>query len=131
MDKSNILQAFNTHFFEFVDDVQNVFPNDPDITLTKTALSAIRKINPRLIIKMWYECIVLKYNTEIEKEDISFFINKDYSSDLSVMEGDMSKSIASKIDVLREPIRNMGKENQEKSMKYIVNLSKLSKLYNI
>lgn len=129
MDKSTILQAFNNHFFEFVDDVQSVFPDDTDIMAAKTALVTMRKMNPRLIAKIWYEYIVLKYDDQIQNGDISFFLNKDYSEDLTDM-GSSSNTIISKINILREPIKNMGQENQDKSMKYIKNLNKLAKLYN-
>lgn len=129
MDKSTILQAFNNHFFEFVDDVQSVFPEDTDIMAAKTALVAMRKMNPRLIPKIWYEYVVLKYDENIQKGDITFFLNKDYSEDLVDM-GSSANTIVSKINILREPIRNMGAENQDKSMKYIRNLNKLAKLYN-
>lgn len=129
MDKSTILQAFNNHFFEFVDDVQSVFPDDTDIMAAKTALAAMRKMNPRLITKIWYESVVLKYDEQIQNGDISFFLNKDYSEDLTDM-GSSSNAIISKINILREPIKNMGQENQDKSMKYIKNLNKLAKLYN-
>ena len=37
--------------------------------------------------------------------------------------------ILNKINALKQPIRDMGIENQEKTMKYIQNLSKLCKLY--
>jgi hypothetical protein len=130
MNKSEILQAFNNHFFEFVEDIQNVFPNDADIMVTKIALTAVRKVNPKMIIKMWYEYIANKYNDKIENEDLSFFIDKDYSHDLNGLDSSSANNIMSKINVLREPIRNMGEENQQKSMKYIKNLSKLSKIYN-
>jgi len=130
MDKSNLLQAFNSHFVEFIDDIQSVFPNDADVMLAKTALSAIRKVNPKLIIKIWCEYIANKYETQIENGDLSFFIDKDYKDDLIYLSSSTSDTIISKINVLREPIRNMGEENQAKSMKYIINLSKLSKLYN-
>lgn len=129
MDKSNLLQAFNTHFFEFVEDIQSVFPKDADVMLAKTALATIRKVNPKLIIKIWYEYIATKYENQIEQGDLSFFIDKDYQDDLVYLSSSTSDTIISKINVLRDPIRNMGKENQEKSMKYIVNLSKLSKVY--
>ena len=128
MDKSAILKTFNDHFLDFLEDIQNVFPNDPDIVASKTALIGIRKANPRLIIKIWSEHIVKIYKENILKGDISFFINKDYSNDLTEM--DASSTIIKKINVLREPIRNMGAENQEKCMKYIQNLTKLSELYN-
>ena len=129
MDKSTILQAFNNHFFEFVDDVQSVFPEDTDIMAAKTALATMRKMNPRLIAKIWYEYVVSKYDDQIQNGDISFFLNKDYSEDLTDM-GSTSNTIISKINILREPIKNMGQENQDKSMKYIKNLNKLAKLYN-
>ena len=40
-----------------------------------------------------------------------------------------SYDIINNIDKLREPVRNMSKENQEKSLRYIKNLCILSKLY--
>jgi hypothetical protein len=129
MDKSTILQAFNNHFFEFVDDIQNVFPENTDISASKLALSAMRRMNPRLIIKIWHDYVVLKYDDNIQNGDISFFLNKDYSEDLAGL-GSYSNTIISKINVLREPIKNMGAENQDKSMKYIKNLNKMAKLYN-
>jgi tRNA A37 threonylcarbamoyladenosine dehydratase len=128
MDKSNILKAFNDHFVDFLNDIQSVFPNDSDIQASKTTLLAIKKINPRLIIKIWNEHIVKKYKNQILNGDLSFFIDKDYSDDLNDM--DDASNIANKINKLREPIKNMGKENQDKCMKYIQNLTKLSELYN-
>jgi tRNA A37 threonylcarbamoyladenosine dehydratase len=128
MDKSNILKAFNDHFVDFLNDIQSVFPNDSDIQASKTTLLAIKKINPRLIIKIWNEHIVKKYKNQILNADLSFFIDKDYSDDLNDM--DDASNIANKINKLREPIKNMGKENQDKCMKYIQNLTKLSELYN-
>ena len=128
MDKSNILKTFNDHFVDFLNDIQSVFPNDSDIQASKTTLITIKKMNPRLIIKIWNEHIVKKYKNQILNGDISFFIDKDYSDDLNEM--DDASSIANKINKLREPIKNMGKENQDKCMKYIQNLTKLSELYN-
>jgi hypothetical protein len=128
MDKSNILKVFNDHFVDFLNDIQSVFPNDSDIQASKTTLLAIKKMNPRLIIKIWNEHIVKKYKNQILNADLSFFIDKDYSDDLNDM--DDASNIANKINKLREPIKNMGKENQDKCMKYIQNLTKLSELYN-
>lgn len=128
MDNSTILKGFNDHFIEFLEDVQNVFPDNADILTAKNALLALRKANPVLIIKVWKDYIVLKYNDRIMSDDISFFIDKDYVEDVSDMGS--SATIVKKINILREPVRNMGKENQDKVMKYLKNLTKLSKLYN-
>ena len=123
---SNILAAFNDHFLEFLNDVQNVFPEDPDILAAKNALTMIRKANPKMIVKIWKKFIADKYRAQIEANDISFFLSKDYSSDVSTASG--SVKIMESIDRLREPVKNMGVENQAKVMKYIQNLTKLSEL---
>ena len=49
---ANILTAFNDHFVEFVNDVQSVFPEDTDILTAKNSLLAIRKANPKMIVKI-------------------------------------------------------------------------------
>ena len=123
---SNILTAFNDHFIDFVNDVQTVFPDDADILATKNALMAIRKANPKMIVKIWNAFIVSKYKAEIEAGNINFFINKDYSQDISSASN--SDKIMESIDRLRTPVKNMGPENQAKVMKYIQNLTKLAQL---
>jgi hypothetical protein len=130
MDSSSILKAFNNHFEEFVNDVHSVFPEDPEILSCKNVVLSIRKANPTMIIKIWKVYITDKYDSQISSGDISFFLNKDYNDDLSYMDEQNTVNILNKINVLREPIRNMGPENQAKSMKYIQNLTKLSKMYN-
>jgi len=123
---NNILTAFNDHFLEFVNDIQSVFPEDTDILSAKNALIAIRKANPKMIVKIWKTFIADKYKTEIEGGDISFFADKDYSTDVSVSQ--YSDKIMESINRLRTPIKNMSPENQAKTMRYIQNLTKLSEL---
>jgi hypothetical protein len=123
---SNILTAFNDHFLDFINDVQSVFPEDSDVLTAKNALTAIRKANPKMIVKIWKVFIADKYKSEIAAGDITFFADKDYSSDVSVSQN--SDKIMESIDRLRAPIKNMSPENQAKTMKYIQNLTKLSDL---
>jgi hypothetical protein len=123
---SNILTAFNDHFIEFVNDVQSVFPEDADILTTKNALMAIRKANPKMIVKIWRAFIAEKYRDQIQAGDIAFFIDKDYGSDVSTAQN--SDKIMESINRLRDPVRNMGTDNQAKVMKYIQNLTKLSEM---
>ena len=123
---SNILVAFNDHFVDFVNDIQSVFPEDGDILTAKNALMLVRKANPKMIVKIWNAYIVSKYKKEIEAGNLEFFINKDYSGDVSAAEN--SDNIMESINRLREPIKNMGPDNQRKVMKYIQNLTKLAEL---
>jgi hypothetical protein len=123
---NNILTAFNDHFFDFLNDVHNVFPEDVDILTAKNALLTVRKANPKMIVKIWNTFIVGKYKKEIELGNIDFFVNKDYSSDVATAEN--SDKIMESINRFREPIKNMGAENQAKVMKYIQNLTKIAEL---
>ena len=123
---SNILTAFNDHFAEFVDDIQSVFPEDPDILTAKNALTAIRKANPKMIVKIWNTYIVGKYKDQIDAGNLDFFMNKDYSSDVAAAQN--SDKIMESINRLREPIKNMTPDDQAKTMKYIQNLTKLASL---
>ena len=122
---SNILGAFNDHFVEFISDIQLVFPDDVDLLTAKNSLIMIRKANPKMIIKIWKSHIVDKYAKQIGDGDLTFFMDKDYSNDISgnekIMEG---------INRLREPVKNMSKENQDKTLKYIQNLTKLCNIYH-
>jgi len=125
---ATLLTAFNDHFMEFVGDIINVFPDDADLASAKNSFILIRKANPKMIIKIWQKFVVEKYSDIIDMDDISFFINKDYSADLSNAEN--SDKIMEAINRLRKPVQMMTHEDQKKVMKYIQNLKKLSVLYN-
>ena len=126
-DKSLLLNAFNTQLFEFIEDIELVFNEDNSVKRAKAGLVMIKKINPTLTIRIWYNYICSKYESEINNDNIDFFLDKDYKKDLVYM--NQSDDIISSIDKLREPIKNMSKENQEKSFRYIKNLCILSKIY--
>lgn len=124
-DRSIVMKAFLNQFTEFVDDVQSVFPDNVDIDSAKTALMLMKKTNPRMLMNAWVTYIVGPYTEKIEKGDIGFFLDKDYTQDLEYM----GNAVMQKVDALRGPVREMGAENQAKSMKYIQNLTKLAKLH--
>ena len=126
-DKSLLLNAFNTQLFEFIEDIELVFNEDNSVKRAKAGLVMIKKINPTLTIRIWYNYICSKYESEINNDNIDFFLDKDYKKDLIYM--NQSDDIISSIDKLRDPIKNMSKENQEKSFRYIKNLCILSKIY--
>ena len=127
MDKQTILKAFNNHFMEFVEDVLRVFPDDTDVIAAKNGLISIKKTNPKLVPMIWSQHVGGPYSTQISNGDIAFFISKDYTDDVDM--GAHSQAIVAKIDLLRQPVREMGIENQRKVMKYIQNLTKLADVY--
>lgn len=126
--KSLYLTSFNNHFFEFLDDIISIFPDDADLLSAKNAALLFRKANPRIIIQIWNNYVVGKYQDIIDQGNLDFFINKDYSNDLSNY--DNCEKIVDVINRLREPVKKMESEDQKKAMKYIQNLTKLSTLYS-
>jgi len=129
LNKANILTIFNTHFIEFIEDIISIFPSNIDLVTVKNFFLLIRKTNPRLLITVFYTHVVLKYQTYINNGSIDYFIEKDYTEDLS--QNNNSDKIISAINRLREPIKLMDEKNKLNTIKYLQNLCKLSSSYNI
>ena len=126
-DKTTYSRAFNTHFFEFIDDIISIFPENTDIKTAKVSFETIKRANPTILIKIWFTHVYTQYKETIDAGDISYFINKDYKDDLSTLGN--SGELLNIIDKLREPLRSMSATSLEHSTKYIQNLCKLSTLY--
>jgi len=120
--------AFNEHFLEFITYIHSLFPLDHELLVAKNSLIAIKKMNPKMIPKIWNTFVVGKYTNEISRGDLDFFINKDYSADL--LNSQNSEKIIQAIDRFREPVKTMGPIDKNKTIKYIQTLTKLSVLCN-
>ena len=127
MATPNFQTLFNDHFMEFVSAIQTVFPEDVDILTAKNGLIAIRKANPKLLIKIWDTYIIRPYKSQIEEGNIDFFLLKDYSEDLS--KAGNSTQIMESINRLRGPVQQMNAEERKNVVKYLQNLSKLAALH--
>tara|TARA_B100000902_G_scaffold398419_1_gene465098 strand:- start:8221 stop:8616 length:396 start_codon:yes stop_codon:yes gene_type:complete len=125
--KSDINKAFNKLFFDFLDDIVSIYPDNKDISSARTSFASFKQMNPTIIIKSWFKFVYTPYREVINAGDISFFFNKDYSADLQDTPG--SKEIMRVIDEIRGPIQSMDETNKKHSSDYILKLSKLSELY--
>ena len=127
-DKTTYLRGFNSHFFDFMNDILSIYPDSEEIKYAITAFETIKKANPTILIKSWFSKVYSPYQDVIEQGDITFFFEKDYSNDLSTTSG--SNDILKMIDNIRTPIKNMNEDNKQHCTKYILNLSRLSTLYS-
>jgi hypothetical protein len=123
----SLVSGFNSHLVDFFEDIQSIFPDNVDILTGKNSILAFKKVNPALIIRIWATYIASVYAEQIEKDDLSFFIGKDYKEDLIYTSN--AENIMAIINRIREPISRMNPQDQVKTMKYIKNLSKLSMMY--
>lgn len=127
-DKSVILKTFNTQVIAFIDDVIKILP-DKEIIKSKQVLESIKFAKPSLIIQIWFSFIEKPYHEDIEKGDPSFFLEKDYTQDLSQMPN--AEKIMNVINTsLREPLSKMDDVNKNHCCNYIKVLSRLSKAYD-
>lgn len=127
-DRSKYSKAFNTHFFQFLDDVLTIYPENEEIASGRRSFDLIKRANPTAIIKVWYTHIYLPYHSIIESGNLDYFFDKDYGEDLSTTAN--AKEIIGMIDRIRGPIKSMDETNKNHSIKYIQNLTKLSVMYN-
>jgi hypothetical protein len=127
MDKSSILKAFNTLFFDFIDDIIGIFPENQDIRVSKDFFTNVKRANPTALLKAWSTYVYIPYAEIINSGNIDFFFEKNYEDDLTILSN--AKDIMKAIDTIREPVRNMSEVNKSHSMKYIQKLSTLSTMY--
>ena len=128
MNKSQVVDAFNKHFIEFIIDIERVFPNDTDIMSTRKTINKALTLMPKALIKMFNDNIVKLYSKQIDEGDISFFIDNDYRKTHGYKEHEQVWAL-DKIESLRQPVKNMNVEEQQKVLKYLQNLKKLTELY--
>jgi hypothetical protein len=127
-DKSSINKAFNTLLFSFVDDIITIFPEQEDIATAKTSMMSFKQMNPSILIKSWYKMVYMPYANVIDAGDVSFFFDKDYSTDLQNVPN--GKELMKMIDKVRGPIRSMDETNRGHCAEYVLKLSKLSEMYS-
>jgi len=78
-----------------------------------------------MIITTWKTQVADKYEERILAGDIVYFLNIYYTQELP----GYNLTIDQAIQDLRKAIQSMSEENKSKSIQYIQNLCKLSKLY--
>ena len=129
MNKNQVIETFNKHFMEFIMDIERVFPDDTDIMSMRKSLNKTLILMPKVLIRMFNDSFVQLYSNEIDNGDLTFFIENDYRTKHGYGPND-DVMVLDKIDILREPVRNMNESEKTNVIQYLKNLKKLSDLYN-
>ena len=128
MEKSAIMKAFNKHFFDFIDDIITIFPENVEVIAARDSIELLKRANPHVIVKAWYSFVFSKYSEYFYRGDLEYFLNKDYKDDLVDVQN--SNKVLEVIGVIRDHLKNMGDVNREKTLKYLINLCKLCAIYH-
>ena len=74
------LGAFNNQLIRFFEDLVETYPEEKEIKFGLEALQGAKKINPKLILDLFYEHVYLHAHEAIEQEDdervVTFAKNK-------------------------------------------------------
>jgi hypothetical protein len=126
IDRSTLIRAFNDHLFEFLDDILKLLPGNRSMMTAIRSFQTVVTFNKTVIIKCWHKYVYIKYADVIEKGDISFFFEKDYSEDLTNLKN--PDKVIEIIDSIRTPVKEICENptNKEHALTYIQNLSRLS-----
>ena len=128
MDKKFIYKTFNNEFMLFLNFLIESFKTSDEINTLKTAITLLTKYNPTKLIYLFNYYVTLPYDKIIQKGDYKYFENKDYSADVTDLK-ENSEYVLKSYNNMRETIAKEPLKNKKISMKFIQNLSSLSKLY--
>jgi hypothetical protein len=71
----SLLGAFNTQLLRFFQELNDTFPEERDIKLAVEAIEATKKINPKLILDLFWDNVYNDLHDAIQREDDLFVIN--------------------------------------------------------
>merc|ERR1712070_685160 len=84
MDKKTINSCFLDKYFSYLTFLKShIDKDDSDFKLFIKKNNSMKKVNPKMFIKTWYQYITIPYHTYIINKDEDYFINKDYECDSS------------------------------------------------
>jgi hypothetical protein len=127
-DKITIQRAFNTLLFEFLRDIQSVYPDNKEIAYAADSFETVKRMNPSIIIRSWHKYVYLPYANYIDGGDLDFFLNKSYAEDMSQVSSGKDDFLKM-IDKVRKPLQEMEDVNKEHTKEYLRKLNKLSQIW--
>ena len=116
----SMLSAFTTQLVNFFEDLTNTFPEERDIKLALEAVKGAKKVNPRLILDLYYDHVYKDLSNAIANRDI-VTIRAVAQHKLSSQFNEMISALA----IFDKHWDTMGTSNQESIWKYLTVLSLL------
>ena len=116
MDKSSLLSAFNIHLLELLEDLRNLYPNDINIKTAIHLVGSMKKVNPKILIKGWKNCV----NDEYKKEAINIAYGKIFEAPVVKKFQSNPNAIIVERFVYRPDLYKPGEKIiEDRSMKYV------------
>jgi hypothetical protein len=117
----SILSAFNNIIINFIDDCILVFPEEDDFKVFKRGLNVLIKFNPKKILNIFKQYLVL-YRQQIEETNENFFLENDYD----IVKKYNDKEIFDIINKIKKHWKTLNNNNKDKIWEYLLLLVKVS-----
>ena len=79
MDKQKFYNIFNTKIIEFLNDLINLFPNDYNFKMYKTAINLVKLADNKKPLQYYKKFVTDEYKEHINNRNDKFFLEHDYS----------------------------------------------------
>ena len=122
----SVLSAFNNQITNLSNNLHEMYPDDPDISFSTSAIQALKKANPRKLHEL-FKGHILKYESYIINEDNDFFINYNFIEDNMDSIGTNTCYAESIMGNLQKYWKNMDIESRNNIWKYLKVLVILNK----
>lgn len=122
MSKKILIDAFFNQYEDFLNQLKDVFPEDPDWKLYISGLAIFRRTNPLIVVKKTWK-YVSRFEEVIKNRDDKFFMDYDYSG---ITEGE--EPLEQTIDKLKGMWNALTPHNRKVVWDFVNNITALAKL---
>ncbi len=114
------LKGFCEQLIRFFEELQSTYPEERDIRMAVEAISGARKINPRLVLDLFYEHVYKDYAQSIYNKDVPTIIDG-VNKKIQTQFNDMMVALT----IFNKHWYNMTPSNQDTIIHYLIVLCKL------
>lgn len=114
------LTAFTTQLVRFFQELQDTFPEERDIRMAKEAIEGAKRINPRLVLDLFYEHIYKDLNLAIYEKNVEEILRVGQAK-IATQFNEMSPAL----NIFNKHWAGMGPANQDVIWQYLTVLCKL------
>jgi hypothetical protein len=117
----SVLTAFTTQMVRFFQELHDTFPEERDIRMAKEAIEGAKRINPRIILDLFYEHVYKDLNAAIYEKNVDEIIRVGQTK-IATQFNEMSPAL----NIFNKHWTTMGEENQDIIWQYLTVLCRLS-----
>lgn len=122
MSKKIYIDAFFNQYEDFLNQIKEVFPEDPDWKLYLSGLAIFRRTNPLIVVKKTWK-YVSQFEEVIKNRDEKFFMDLDYST---YTEGE--EPLEQTIEKLKRMWVSLTPHNRKIVWEFVNNITTLSRI---